>query len=584
MLQSWIKQPLLDVDKINERLDLVELLTNSTEIRQTLFEDHLRKMPDFQRLSSKFQAKKATLQEMYKVHVALNKLGDLNGCLEAYDGDKSTMLQENFVKDIAEALKDFDKYSQMVETTIDIKTIETSGQFLIKPDFDDELGELRSQLDQVEEKLRKCLSQCAKELGLDADKTIKLEYSSHQGHYLRVTMKDEKNLRGNKAYIILDSSKSGVKFRNNKMEALNDEHADLTKRYELQQESIVQEIVGISAGYADPMNHLGQVISRLDVLVALAVTAVSAPTPYCRPIVEPSGSGQMSFTALRHPIIEIQDHVNFIPNDVTFSKESTYFQIITGPNMGGKSTYIRSVGTAVIMAQVGSFVPADTATIQVVDSVMVRIGASDCQVKGISTFMAEMLETSSILQTATSNSLVLIDELGRGTSTYDGFGLAWAVSEHIAKEVKCFTLFTTHYTELTSLADKVAGVKNYHVSAICNQDKLTLLYEVQPGVCDKSFGLHVARLACFPESVVKEANDRVALLEDAGKMENMKDEEKRQTIEEGETILETFFDQAKDLDKISNESELIEKFEKLKKETLNTNNAYIQSLVTAGTS
>jgi DNA mismatch repair protein MSH2 len=427
------------------------------------------------------------------------------------------------------------------------------------------------------------LKQVATETGLEAGKTIKLEYSGHQGHHLRVTMKEEKNLRGNKSYIILDNNKSGVKFRNSKMEALNDEHNDLTKRYELQQESIVQEIIGISAGYADPMNHLGQVISRLDVLVALAVTAVSAPTPYCRPVVEPAGSGQMTFTQLRHPIIEIQDNVNFIPNDVFFSKDSSYFQIITGPNMGGKSTYIRSVGVAVIMAQVGSFVPADAATIQVVDSVMVRIGASDCQVKGISTFMAEMLETSSILATATSNSLVLVDELGRGTSTYDGFGLAWAVSEHIATVTKCFTLFTTHYTELTSLADKVPGVKNYHVSAITDHEKLTLLYEVQPGVCDKSFGLHVARLASFPESVVKEANDRVALLEDSVKMENMKDEEKRRTIEEGETILETFFDSVKKLDGVTNDSELVEKFNKLKQDALNSNNAYIQSLATAGT-
>jgi len=584
LLQSWIKQPLRDVDKINERLDLVEIFSVSTEMRQMMYENHLRRMPDFQRFASKFQAQRATLQDIYKVYVALGKLGTLKTCLESYDGDNKVILQENFVTDITENLTEFEKFCQMVQTTLDIDQIETSGQFLIKPEFDEQLGELRQQLDDLEEKLRRCLSGCASELCLEAGKTLKMEYSGQHGYFFRVTMKDEKNLRGNKSFNIIDSSKGGVKFRNNKMEALNDQHAAITKDYERYQASIVLEMVGICASYADQMNHLGLVISRLDVVVGLAVAAVTAPTPYCRPRLVKDGTGrQMRFSQLRHPIVEVQDGVNYIPNDVQFDSDKSVFHIVTGPNMGGKSTYIRSVGLATIMAQMGSFVPADTAEMSLTDAVMVRIGASDCQVKGISTFMAEMLETSAILQSATSNSLVLIDELGRGTSTYDGFGLAWSVSEHIAATIRCFSLFTTHYTELTGLADTVPGVENYHVSAVADNNRLTLLYEVKPGVCDKSFGLHVAKLADFPDSVVEEAGDRVAKLEDAGKIQDMAEKEKRKVTEEGENILKDFFEKVKDLD-TSDDAGLVEKFEKLKQDIVISSNPYIQGIVTAATS
>jgi len=517
LLQCWIKQPLIQVDAIRERLDLVDQFVQNSEARQILYEDHLRKMPDFQRLSTKFQSKKANLQDMYKVYTAVTKLPALQNLLESMD-DASAHVRENFTKDVAEANNDFAKYLQLVESTLDLDQVR-SGRFLIKPDFDENLGELRQEMDAIDAKIQRTFTSVGSELGLETGKVLKLEHSTIHGYFFRLTMKEEKSVRNDRSFVVIEANKSGIKFRNGKLEALNDEYADVSQRYEQQQAAIVAEMLGIAAGYADVMNHIGRVISKLDVIVSLSLAAVSAPTPYVKPNVLPPGAGgdgdhdkQMEIVQLRHPIVELQESVSFIANDVEFGKTST-FHIITGPNMGGKSTFIRSVGVAVLMGQIGSFVPAESATFSVIDSIMVRIGASDCQVKGISTFMAEMLETSNILQSATPSSLILIDELGRGTSTYDGFGIAWAVSEHIAKEIGCFTLFTTHYTELTKLAVDITTVKNYHVTAMISDEKLTLLYQILPGVCDKSFGIHVAKLANFPPDLIADANQRLIRLE-----------------------------------------------------------------------
>jgi len=345
----------------------------------------------------------------------------------------------------------------------------------------------------------------------------------------------------------------------------------------------VNEIVAISSGYMDPMTHLGKIISKLDVLVSLAVAAVSAPTQFCRPTVLSPTKGQaarLHFSQLRHPIVELQDGVNYIPNDVEFSPGST-LHLITGPNMGGKSTYLRSVGIAVLMAQCGSFVPADRAEMTVMDSILVRIGASDCQVDGISTFMAEMVETHSILSTATSSSLVLIDELGRGTSTYDGFGLAWAVSDHIARVIKCPTLFTTHYTELTELANEVDTVTNFHVSALISEDRLTLLYQLQPGVCDQSFGIDVAKIANFPKDVIENAKKRIAKLEGVNliQKENYTGEQRQKIVVEGGEIISDYLEKIKCLENISDELEMVTKFQDIKNEILASNNDYLKGLV-----
>ena len=580
LLAQWVRQPLKDLSLIRERHDIVESLVNDNELRSNLNEDHLRRVPDLQVLAKKLARKKATLQDCYKIYTSMSHLPNI---IEQLSSANVAALKAMCIDPLTELIKDMDKFQQMVEQTVDLEAAE-KGDFLVRPEFDKELEELKNTMNETEEKIQAQSSKVANDLSIEAGKTLKLESNQQFGYYFRVTLKDEKVLRNKKHYTILDSNKSGVRFRNNKLNELNDEYIAIRDKYTGEQKKVVTEIIEIAASYSNPVKAIGNVLACLDVLTAFASAAISANKPYVRPEMLPSESGELNLVQVRHPCLEIQEGVDYIANDVNFKRGKCHFSIVTGPNMGGKSTYIRSVGVAALMAHIGSFVPCDKATISLLDSILARVGADDSQLKGLSTFMLEMVETAAILKTATCNSLVLIDELGRGTSTYEGCGIAWSIAEYLAKDVECYCLFATHFHEITKLEEEVPAVTNQHVTALVSDNKLTLLYKVKPGICDQSFGIHVAKMANFPEDIIKFAKRKQAELEDyqSSIFEGSDNPQtKQKIIKEADGLIEEFIIKYKALDKSLPDADLKDKISEFKKEVLSHKNPYIEALLAA---
>ncbi|KAF8327747.1 putative DNA mismatch repair protein MSH2 [Cantharellus anzutake] len=522
LLGQWLKQP-FDNGHMNvmafavKRQDLVEVLVQDNNSRHILRDDFLKPMPDMRRLTKRFQRSIASLEDVVRVYQAILKVRVLFPML-------GPISARHFQLNGLEHVETLGRYADMVEQTIDLEELDRHN-YVIKPEYNARLQELTEHLSNARDALDKEHRRVGKDLDLDLDKKLHLENNPTWGYCFRLSKGDAKAIHNNRNYIELTTQKSGTFFTTKTMKEVASSFRDYSEEYQKEQSSLVKEVVSIAATYTPVLEALDDLLADLDCIASMAEASVSAPTPYVKPTVLDKGGGDLILKEARHPCLEVQDEISFIPNDVSLVKGKSDFLIITGPNMGGKSTYIRQVGVVALMAQIGCFVPCEEAQLPVFDSILCRVGAGDSQLKGVSTFMAEMLETATILKSATQDSLIIIDELGRGTSTYDGFGLAWAISEHITTEIHAFCLFATHFHELTALAQEAPQVQNLHVvahvtardSAKSKHDRdITLLYKVEPGVCDQSFGIHVAELANFPENVVKLAKRKAEELEDFG--------------------------------------------------------------------
>ncbi|KAJ0396154.1 hypothetical protein P43SY_002258 [Pythium insidiosum] len=509
LLERWIRQPLVDVDEITRRQNLVQIFVDDPSLRMELLDMCMKSLPDLERLSISLERKtKATITDLATVYdAAVGAMPRILNLLKAYDGPNASLVKEKYVVNVEKVLEDLSGYIGLVEEVVDL---DSRPNLVVNAKHDEELQALRNEwndlLSAIEDEHRNALQTIGGDIKCEADKV--------RGFVFRVINKKEEARISKLPYVhICQVLVNGIHFTTTKLKSLATEYKRVRSEYESRQTHLLTAAIDVASTYVPVLEAATSVFAELDVLLGFAHAACHAGSGYCRPLVEADGD-TIVLQGSRHPCVELQENVNFIPNDYEMLRDKSRFQLITGPNMGGKSTYIRQLGTIAVMAQIGSFVPAEVARLPVFDKLLVRVGAGDLQQRGVSTFMMEMLEAGAILHKATARSLVIIDELGRGTSTYDGFGLAWAISQYLLTKVRAMCLFATHFHELTALADEFPdGFANKHVTAVASEREITMVYQVRDGACMESFGVHVAAMAGFPASVLASAKRKAAELE-----------------------------------------------------------------------
>eukprot|EP01022_Parablepharisma_sp_SALTPOND_P034489 TRINITY_DN919_c0_g1_i1.p1 TRINITY_DN919_c0_g1~~TRINITY_DN919_c0_g1_i1.p1 ORF type:complete len:955 (-),score=56.16 TRINITY_DN919_c0_g1_i1:19038-21902(-) len=519
LLKKWLMHPLQDLNEIETRLTLVGFLKDHRLLRQTLQRDYLRLLPDIELLCYRFykvKAKKktsASLADCVKAYHMVQSLKKL-GRFMAQDPDcnSNSFIQERYTSKIIGWCNDYTKLEELIEVSIDFEKV-SQHEYVIHPRFSQDLQELKDRITTTRQAIEDLRANIMRDLGVDKDKFLRLVESAGFTYLFEMNKKEaaEKIRLSKKSYKVVNSKKSTLSFTCAELQTLCKQYTATLNQYRAKQVDVTNKVLEIVASYYPIMEATTSTVSELDVLIAFAQVADTAPNPYTKPILREGG--ELRLKDSRHPLIEWNKPTECIPNDCVFNYKDHTLHVITGLNMGGKSTYIRQVGICVYLAHVGCFVPCKEAEIPLIDCIIARVGAADHQLRGISTFLAEMLEVTCMLKSATNKSLLLVDEIGRGTSTNDGFGLAWAIAEHIATNLKSLCLFATHFGEITAMANRTHGVKNYYVDAAIKDGEITMLYKIREGTLGKSYGIHVAEILGFPADVVDYAKTELVNIE-----------------------------------------------------------------------
>ena len=538
LLRRWINDPLLDVKEINERLEAVKELKDNIMLRGELTEI-LKKVYDIERLAGKISYGNANARDLISLKNSLSHLPELKELLNSTKAPLLKKLYSNLdeLKDICKLIDD---------AIVEDPPISVKEGGIIKTGYSKDIDEYRNASTDGK---RWIVELEAKEKELTGIKNLKVGYTRVFGYYIEVT-KSFLNQVPEDRYIRKQTLTGGERFITEELKQIEGKILGAEEKVIALEYNEFVKIRDEIGKNIERLQTSATAIATTDVLNSLAI--VAEDNNYVCPVVDESGKIQIKDG--RHPVIEqMIDSGSFVQNDTNLDKEENRVAIITGPNMAGKSTYMRQVALITLMAQIGSFVPATEAKIGIVDKIFTRVGASDDLSSGQSTFMVEMSEVANILKEATPNSLVILDEIGRGTSTYDGLSIAWAVAEYIAdkEKVGCKTLFATHYHELIELENKIDGIKNYSVAVKEKGEDIIFLRKIVEGGTDESYGIHVAKLAGVPKTVVTRANKILQSLEKGGVKIKEEKEDKKQVEGQFDFYNMTLANIATELDKVN---------------------------------
>lgn len=499
LLKQWIDKPLVDVDKINQRLDIVELFNNNFIERESI-KEILKEVYDLERLAARVAFGNINARDLKWIGKTLKIVPELKYQL--------TTLNHPLTNKLADRLVDLSHITNLIEQAfVDTPPLSVKEGGMFKKGFNEQLDEY---LDASTNGKQWILDFEQKEKEKTGIKNLRVGYNKVFGYYIEVTRSYLSQITDEMNYTRKQSLANAERFitpelKEMESKILNAEDKIMKVEYELflQVREYVKKDVHL-------LQDVSKAIAEIDVYIALA--QLSSQNRYVRPSFNQNHI--LHIENGRHAVIEeVMKKEKYVENDISMQEDETLL-MITGPNMGGKSTYMRQVALTIIMAQIGCFVPASKAELPIFDQLFTRIGASDDLISGQSTFMVEMLEANRALRSATENSLIIFDEIGRGTATFDGMAIAQAMVEYIAKTIKCKALFSTHYHELTFLDEKIEGIKNVHASVMEKENDIVFLYKIKAGRANKSYGVNVARLALLPEDILNRAQVILNALEE----------------------------------------------------------------------
>lgn len=516
LLKNYIDRPLLKKEAIEERLDIVEIFTQQFIQRESI-KEILKEIYDLERLSSRIAFGNINARDLKWISSSLKVLPELKQQLYSFN--------EPLTDQLANQIIDLSHITKLIDDAIiDNPPLTIKEGNIIKDHFNEELDELRYLRDHGKQWLVDFEQKEREKTGI---KNLKVGYNRVFGYYIEVTKGSLDLVKDEFEYTRKQSLSNAERFITPELKDMESKILSAQDKIQKLEYVLFTQVRNEIKKEVHLIQDVSKIIARVDVYQSLAMLA--SENSYVRPVF--NDQKIMDIKEGRHGVIEkVMGHGKYVPNDVSIDGNSPVV-LITGPNMGGKSTYMRQVALIVIMAQIGSFVPAKYANLTIFDQIFTRIGASDDLISGQSTFMVEMLEANNALRFASEKSLILFDEIGRGTATFDGMAIAQAMIEYIASEIHCMTLFSTHYHELTFLEDKGLGIQNVHASARVDNDHLVFEYLIKKGRSNKSYGVNVAKLAKLPDEVINRANLVLETLEENNVEDRLIEEKQVQVIE-----------------------------------------------------